>query len=317
MFGARHLSETAVISTAVFLVSSAYDLFYFMSGKYSATKSMSNIWHHFYYGLGGLLGGASGAALWPLISSPVLARLPKFTHVFVSSLCVALGSSIGSLLFVKLLFKPFWNFEDEDYLPDFQQQSALEDQKRILTYGPMQSKYPRPRALPPVAPQFIDPQLNRLYLKRVFPERLPTLTSQATARGSRARAVAEVEEDRVTKLHKELVHARQRHSASSSNSNITSRTSSRFVTPSASRPESSDEESSESITDAESESESSENQEDEVMEVAVEQEEEEDVSEAEEDDSSSEEVWETKAKSSTILHSDDESSTSDTDSGDE
>lgn len=254
MFAASEMSKALIPNVSVMMVGMALDLTSFFLGKSTAELLVTRLWKEFYMCTGGLLGVGVFAAAWSVSSASLLPLFPTKLQPFVPALVPQLGLAIGGAVLANVIFPFFWSFESGDEpLPAFMPRARLEKQRREMVYGPRNSKYARPLSFAPISPQFIHPELNRLYLQAVFPELLPPSTpSESGAKPSRE----EPDLDNVTKLRLELQRARRRTSPTSQATPPPSRP----ITPIASQANSSEESdssASDSETDSDSESEAS------------------------------------------------------------
>ena len=253
MFAALEMSKTLIPNLSVMLVGIGLDLTSFFLRKSSGQRLVTRLWKEFYNCVGGLMGVGAFAAVWSVSSSRLLPLFPSKLQPYVPALVPQIGLAIGGALLANVVFPSFWSFESEDEpLPAFAPGSRLEHQRREMVYGPRNAKYARPIAFAPVSPEFIHPELNRLFLQEVFPERLPPPTTSSNAQDSSKTTTEEPDIDNVTKLRLELHRARKRNAASAPPS--------RPLTPMASQANSSEESSSSSESEYESEVDTSEDE---------------------------------------------------------
>lgn len=250
MFAACEASKFAIPSLSVFIVGAGFDMVTFICGYSSTRRLVTRLWKDFYAGVGALVGIGSFAAIWSLCSHRLLPMFPLRAQSVLPGLVPQLGMALGSYMMVNLLFKQFWGFDDNDEpLPSFEDGAALERQRRLIRYGPYKSQFARPPELAPVAPEFIDAELNETFLRECFPERVPPppaakRTAQPGAVDDDAAVV-----DPATSLRMELNRARRRNAT---NSHPVSALPSRTASPATSRHNSDDEDSSSDDDDSDS-----------------------------------------------------------------
>lgn len=281
MFAACESSKFAIPAISTFLVGAGFDIVSYSLGHCSTRKLVTRLWKDFYAGVGAFVGTGAFAALWSVCSHKLLPLFPVRAHSVLPGLVPQIGMSVGSYVMISLVFNSFWHFDDDDeLLPSFADGAALERQRRIVRYGPYKSLFARPPELAPVAPEFIDPELNEEFIRECFPEKLPQLLASKVAV---VVPVPEPEEDPSNDpghaLRVELHRARALNATAS---RPVSALPSRTVTPTGSRYNSDDEESTESSS---SESEDSSSEEEESSQEEASQSE----SESESEDESTEE----------------------------
>jgi hypothetical protein len=208
MHAASEVSKWTIPSFASFLVGAAIDVGSYLSGKLLWPNLVTGVWKELYGVVGSLAGVATFAAGWAVWAPRLLPLLPLRIQPFAPMIVPQLGMAVGGMLFETLVFPTIWpNLEVEEY-PSFSAGNTLESHRRQLVYGPWRSRFPRPSSFAPISPFFIHPQLGRLYMQTVFPERVPP--AETATEQPKTPEQEEPDYDDVTKLKIDLLKARRR-----------------------------------------------------------------------------------------------------------
>lgn len=249
MHAAREVSKWTIPNFSIFFVGACVDVGSYLLGKCSMTTAIGRVWKDFYGLVGGLAGVAAFSSGWAVWSTRLLPLFPRRIQPYMPMLVPQIGMSVGSMLFVNLVFKRIWTLEDDDSRPRrFNESARLENDRRQHVYGLWNSKFARPSTFAPISPFYIHPDLGRLFERTVFPERVPAPVE--TDKKSGGPIDDDLDLDDLTKLKLELRKARLRKA-------LELKLGTPVETPVASRHNSSDEEDSSDESDDSSSDDSS------------------------------------------------------------
>lgn len=209
MHAAHEVSKWTIPNFSIFFVGACIDVGSYLLGKCSMTTAVGRVWKDFYGFVGGLAGVAAFSSGWAVWSTQLLPLFPKRIQPYIPMIVPQIGMSVGSMLFVNLLFKSIWTLEDDDSRPRrFKDSARLENDRRQHVYGHWNSKFARPVTFAPISPFYIHPELGRLYERTVFPELVPAPVD--TEQKPDGPIDDDLDLDDLTKLKLELRKARLR-----------------------------------------------------------------------------------------------------------